>query len=377
MKKISEILFFISYNIYLITNILNASFYSIYISPYMKIIMVFCIILLVFKEMFYKKLSKKEFLLLILCAILFSVLALHVNGLAMVPLFFFMYSARDIDFEKVTKNTIIYSAITLVFVIISAYAGIITNYVDITLERTRVYLGFRYALFPQMILFNITACCMYIYRKKVSIMRGILLILINYIMFSYTNSRLSFYLSVLLIVFVTYLQIKPNFFEKHKIISFLLIFSFPICAVSSIYVTTIYDSSNNTLWDLDVFLGGRLSKGKNSFQQYNINLFGHKTEYIGNGLDKYGQRDMLEHNYVDCLYVNMLEKYGILFNIVFLSLLTYAMYRSLKEKKYILFAILIFYALHGIIDDLEIYLYYNAFWLAISSYFRNKRLLSE
>lgn len=376
MKKTSEQLFFFSYIVYLISNILNISFYSIYIHPYMKAIMVGCSLILISIEIidiFQKKISKYELPLLIVCGVLFSILALHVNGFAMVPLFFFIYSARNVDFSKIIKCTIIVSFAMLIFIIFSASIGIIDNYVDIKPGRTRVYLGFRYALFPQMILYNITSCILYIYRKNFSFLRIAILIFMNYLMFSFTDARLSFYLAVLLVLAVSFLQFKPSIFEKAKKISNILVFIFPICAILSIAVAVSYDSSNATMKKLDDILGGRINMAQKSFDKYPINLLGHKTKYVGNALNMYGKRDIIIHDYVDCLYINMLEKYGIIFSIIFLCLLTYTLYRSLKQKEYFVFTIMVFLALHGMIDDLELNLYYNAFWLVIGKYFHAEK----
>ncbi|MBR3362391.1 MAG: hypothetical protein IKG40_00530 [Bacilli bacterium] len=329
-------------------------------------------LILILKEILLKETTRKELLLLFISFILLSLLLLHVNGIAMLPLFFFIYSARNIEFKKIAKFTTILSFILLIFIIISAELGIITNYQTITEERTRTYLGFRYPLFPQMILFNITLANLYANKENFSLIRSLFWIIINYWMFTYTDSRLSCYLAILLVFAVAFIQKKPNFFDNKKLLSYILIFSFPICAILSIGVTSSYDISSSTMYNLDEFLGGRLHLGYNSLSEYEINLFGHDTKYIGAGLNIDGQRTVGIYNYVDCLYINMLEKYGLIFNILFLSLLSYVLYKIWQKKDYILFIILIGFAFHGIIDDLEIYLYYNIFWLAIAQPFITK-----
>lgn len=377
MTKISEKLFFLSYGIYLLFCILNASFYTIYIYSYQKIIMMLCAIITIFGELMKKNLKKKELILLIFCAILFCILLNHLNGLAMFPLLFYLYSARNIDFKKIAKFTVIESSILLIFVIISAMIGIITNYqivqVLFGVTRTRTYLGFRYPLYPQMILFNITLCYLYVHKDKISLIKCIIVALLNYWMYTYTDARLSCYMAILLAVTLYFFQRKPRLWENRKIISYILIFSFPICSLFSICMTMNYDPSNPTMSKLNEFLGGRLNLGKASLSEYEINLFGQDTEYIGAGLNRDGERTVGTYNYVDCLYINMLEKYGIIFNVIFLGLLSFLLYKLWKDKNYVLFVIMVGLAIHGIIDDLEIYLYYNAFWLAISPYFVNNK----
>ena len=112
--------------------------------------------------------------------------------------------------------------------------------------------------------------------------------------------------------------------------------------------------------------------GKKSLEEYEINLFGHDIQYIGAGLDINGQRATGTYNFVDCLYINMLEKYGIVFNVLFLCLLTTVLRKVWKGENYFLFIILVGLAFRGIIDNLEMYLYYNTFWLAISEYYVKK-----
>lgn len=373
MKKIPEKLFFCSYGFYLLVNILNASFYSKFIGPYLKIAMIICVLILIYAEILNGKIKKREMILLLSCMILFGILFFHLNGIAMFPLLFYIYSARNIEFRKITKFTMIESSILLLFVIVSAKLGIITNYkvvqVLFGVTRTRTYLGFRYALFPQMILFNITLCYMYSYKDELVFFKCLILILLNYLMFKFTDSRLSCYMSIFLII-ILYLVSKGYLNLKNKkFLCYILILAFPLCSILSIAITISYNPSNKTMVELNEVLGGRLRLGKNSLNEYSVKLFGNDTKYIGAGLDANGKRLVGVYNYVDCMYINILEKYGIVFNVILFAYLTFIMYSIWKNEDYVLFIVLVGIAFHGIIDDLAIYLYYNVFWLIIGSYY--------
>ena len=148
-----------------------------------------------------------------------------------------------------------------------------------------------------------------------------------------------------------------------------MVFSFILCSIFSLVTTINYDYSNPYMSKLNEILGRRLYLGHISLDMYPINLLGHDTKYIGNGLDMYGNKTSGTYFYVDCLYLNLLEKYGLIFTVILLLLLTYSLSNTLKEKDYFLLVILTFFALHGIIDDLEIYIYYNTFWFIISKNF--------
>lgn len=367
-----EILFFLSYGIYLLTTIINASFFASYINSKLKFIMLLCGIIIVFNEMLVKKIKLKELCFLFFCILLSCILLIHTNGVQMFPVFLFLYGARHIKFDKIAKFTLIESCLLLMFIILSSKLGLILNYVEITGERMREYLGFRYALFPQMLMFNITAISLYIYRKRKSNVRFLILLVVNYWMFRKTNSRLSFYLAIILILAMFMLVKFPNILKKRKIFCFCMSFSFIFCSIFSIFIISNYDSSNNIMYEVNNFFGQRLYLGKISLDKYNINLFGHDTEYVGNGLDIYGNKDNETYFYVDCLYLNILEKYGLIFTVLFMLMLTYVLYKSWKSEDYGALVILSMFALHGLIDDLEIYLYYNTFWFIISKYFIQK-----
>lgn len=372
-KKInlSEFLFFVSYILYLSVTLLNTTFWAAYFpSDFVKICMLVCSVLLIIKEVICDKIGIKEVLLFLLCVISSSIMMLHINKIVMLPFFIFLYSSRKIDFNKIAKLTIIISTILLFGTIIAAKSGIILNYVVNSVTRKREYLGFLYSLFPQMVISNITALCIYIYKGKgkKKILLYLMLFLINWIIYSFTKSRLSFGLTCILLIIAFFSKnIANNKLKK------LLVFSFIVCATVSFFFTVNYKSSNVALRNLNTVLENRLYLGKQSLEIYEINLFGNDVEYIGNGLDVTGKKNRKKYNFVDCMYLNLLEKYGAVIFIIIISLLTYLMYNAYKKKDDLLMYILLIIALHGIIDDLGMYLYYNTFWLIIGRDFINLR----
>ena len=87
-------------------------------------------------------------------------------------------------------------------------------------------------------------------------------------------------------------------------------------------------------------------------------------EWVGNGLDKNGIEPVGESLYVDNLYIQVMQKFGIIFVVLVLILLTIAMIKIVEQKKYILAFILTMIAIHCIIDDLFMAISYNPFWIA-------------
>ena len=369
--NLSEFLFFVSYGIYLIINLLRASFYQKYIKQAtFKYMMFVCIVVLVSKEIYRKTISFKDIFTFAICMVVSFILLKNMNGqYAILPLFVLIYSARNIEFKKIAKFTIIFSTFALLIVIVSAKLNIIENYIYINDKgRVREYLGFRYALYPSTILFNIITLDLYINFKKCSKFRLVFWAVISYWLYTYTDSRLTFGLGLILILVVFLFKIFANILKKRKFIFCLLIGSFIWCSIFSILLINRYNSQIAWMNNLNDVLGNRLELGKRSIEDYGINLLGQKIEYIGAGLDSEGNRAEGEYNYVDCFYLLVLQRYGVLFFFIFIIILTLSMSSIYKKENYLLLFILFILAVHGIIDDLILWPYYNTFWFSISEY---------
>ena len=129
--------------------------------------------------------------------------------------------------------------------------------------------------------------------------------------------------------------------------------------------------------------------GQNSLKENGVKPFGELIKMSGNGLNNKGQRDLSKtdglYNYVDCMYIQILQDFGWIFTVLILVLMTIAMYQTYKKRDWYLLMICSILAVHGIIDDLIINVYYNTFWLIIAPYvfrpfiyrikYRNENLL--
>ncbi len=365
--KRNEFFFFISYGFYLIFFILYSSLFSIYLVGMPKrIIVSTCIVLLTFNELINSRESFKS----ILCALLFAFLAVisFLRGSMDACIFIFVYCARNIEFKKIAIFTIAIDILVFGFVILSAYFGIIDNYVfAVEIGRIRYSLGFRYVLYPQVLLFNITALTIYINKNNISWLMIIFLAMLNYLVFSQTNARLAFYMACLLILGIVVLKLSPKILEHHLgICRFMTLSYFISCAVSFI-ATLCYNPSSKFFSNLNSILGSRLSMGQASLIEHGISLFGKDILWVGMGLTEYGERIMQYTGYVDNLYIMMLQKYGIVLFLMYLIIQTLGVVTAFRKGDYLLLVILTILAFYNMIDNLAFHLYNNAFWFAISS----------
>lgn len=362
-----EFLFLISYVIYMSVFILLLSFYSKYLpEKFDRYILLLCVALLAINEIIFSKINFRTMMGLIICLLLFGI-SFSTNGNAIAGMIIFIYCGRNIPFEKIAKWTIFISSVMVTFIVTSSFLGIINDYVSYSGGRVRHYLGFRYALWPSTLVFNISLLVIYYKNIRMKWKDVTILLLINSFFFYFTNSRLSFGLSILSLLMAMIYRYYHKSLNRWNFVYRILVFSFIICAVISYVLTVTYSSAVRWKRELNLVLGDRLRLGQTSLLQYGINLFGQQIQWVGNGLDRNGNRTRGTYLWVDNLFIQVLQRYGIVFCVAFLLIVTLALYRCYQDKKYFLMLLMTMIALHCMIDDLQLYLYYNTFWFILGT----------
>lgn len=362
-------LFFLSYGILLIGSLLSASFYYHYFDerPFYAI-QLGCVALLCAFE--YRtggvRREHRPGLLVCMGLCLIAIRVAEGNLTRLVGLMFlFIFSARKVPFIKIAEFTLRASFVTVAFIIFSGYLGIIDDVVMYKAGRIREFLGFRYTLYAPGIALNMTALYIYVRKGQITVPSAVFWGLLNWYLYEMTDSRISFALAELLLLAALLMRWLPKVVEKAKALWALAAASFAICGVSSVIMTMVYNSSIPWMRRLNSMLEGRLNLGKKSLSQYGISLFGKQIIWVGNGLDVDGNVGEGVYNYVDCLYVKNLQLYGIVFWIVLMGLMCWAMYRLWKRKEYHILLICASVAAHCVLDDLSFSLHYNTFWIAM------------
>ena len=369
--SLKNMLFYIPYVAYLLYSLLNTSFYAKYINSYGKILFAFCVLLLILKEFLGARFTSRDGVLALVLIVITGYFYMYF-GLTQTLLPIFIYSARNMEVNKILRISYVISVFMLVFIILSSYLGIIQNYIYYSALRERQYLGFRYALYPSSILCNIIFLKVYLEKENISWLSLICLLVANYVLFQYTDSRLTFILGVALIVFSTIMKKSQKF--REILLNRTFIWSFLVLALLSIYATINYDYLSDWQSDLNEALGGRLSLGNSTLKFYGYGLFGKTLSLSGNGLDENGMLNTSTYDYVDNLYVLLLLRAGIIFLFIFLVAMTIIMKKIYIQKDSYIYIIFILLAFHGIIDDLIMLPQYNSFWFVVAALFMGRRI---
>lgn len=366
----SNILFYISYGLFLIFSVLQTSFYAVYVEGIVEYVLLLCGILLLLNELLnmpqYSLISIIWLFALSLTSALLAIKGLGVREIIYVLLF--IYFGRNVDFKSIARFTILIESIIVSFVLFSAFSGMITNYVSKRASgKIRYFCGFLYVLYPSLYIFNITALSLYLDGINIKWKKLLCLFGLNWLIYIPTNGRLSFYLSILILFISVFLKLNPHFFDNKKIWLYLSSLIFFICCFLSVYISVTYDNSNQWMRALNTILGNRIFLSKNALLQYGYSLFGQEVKFYGYGLSSEGKQAAGAYNYVDNMYMRILIKDGMLFLLLYLYIHTLALIRSYKTHDYFLFFFLIVLAFHSLVDDLALQLPYNTFWFIIAS----------
>ena len=382
--SLPEILGLVALAIFLLFSLLNVSLYSQFISPMLYNVAIFLIILLMLLKEFISGSNSFESLLGLLGgATLYFIIgsvtsytSFMVLGLSLI------YSLRDIPFSKVVKVAFIISIAMLFLVILSSKLGLIPDYIEFSATRVRHYLGFRYSLFPSTIMLNIIAISFFLKQETVSYQRLLILFLVSMYLYLETDSRLAFISSCLLLLANLAMKLIPTVIEKISLLLKLFTLTYFVNAYLSYWISKNYLSTSNAFLNhffhqANQFLGGRIYLSNRSLSLYGYGMLGQRIAWVGNGLSMQGERSTDAYLYVDNLYIQILQHFGLIALIIILTLLTATLVKLLKKGQIVLSIILISLSFHALIDDLILNIYYNIFWILIGSLIYRKYRYSE
>ena len=364
----------VALGIFLTVSILNVTFYARYMpGTVYKLAIAFSIFLLFIKEMFKRKYDYRALIGLFATILIYFIVGKMTALGSEVPVsILFIYALRDVPFKKVAQTSLVVSTCLLFFIIVSAKVGIITNYIEVSGSRVRSYLGFRYALFPSMLLMDIVAIVFYLKQNKIQYWKWLLLSLSVYWVYDQTDSRLTFFSSCILLACSLLIKWFPELLSKLGYVFKAFKLTFIVNAIISFWVSFTYLNSgysfiNDLLFKVNHMLGGRLYLANKSLNLYGFGLLGRPVEWYGNGLTVEGIRNYQTYLYVDNLYVQILQRFGLLILGLMLSVLTLTLSKVIKKRQWVLAFILIMMSFHSMIDDLNFYLHYNIFWILVGT----------
>lgn len=367
LSSLNDWLVYFGVSLYIVVSILTTTFFSKYIpGSFVHLISILSIFLISLHNIIVRKKDFSVFGAAFTLGIMSLLIYFSIGSLNYIYSLIIIFLLKDFEFDKLVKFVLPVIISVFVFIILSSKLGVIQDYIEISGTRIRHYLGFRYSLFSSTIMLNIVA--LYVYSKKEQVTYKSLLVLTLAVLwiFLQTNSRLTALSSMAFILLAILLKRFPKLLTRIRYLLVFLIPSYIFAAVASYVVAGKYTSAGSGLRAVDNFLGGRIYLASKSLYNYGFSWLGKNIQWVGNGLNADGQRSTMSYLYVDNMYIQVLQKYGLLYLIIFVTLLTITLFILYRKKQYLLFLILSILAVYAMIDDLTFNLHYNFFLVLLS-----------
>lgn len=264
-----------------------------------------------------------------------------------------LLAAYNISFEHITRICII-SVILVFAIVLTALAfGFIEDtlfYRDVeNFEKSYAHsLGFRYYSHYAYLGIGLVVCCLYQWRKKLSVIKVLLLLVIAIIFFLLSSTRLQFYGCCLFIGGVFLLPIVPKKLLSMKMAGLFTILVYPLLCIG-IYIVSKYQLLHllGNYDELNRSLNGRLRFNEEAFYRYgyDANLWGNDLEF--ETADRVGA-----YFYIDSGFLHTLLGSGIVFTGLIMVLYSCLFYKVYKARNYILFIFLSIYSVLCLVNGL-------------------------
>lgn len=277
-----------------------------------------------------------------------------------------LVGSKNLKFRSIAKVILISLGSCMLFVVLSSKAGIIPDLVFYRYGVERHSLGFAYVYLSSYFL-NWALLYLYIRNKKTTIQEYIALFAVGYLLYKGSNVRGTYILLCITLVFHFLFMRKNRFNINHRPQRILAICIYPLCAISSIAISIIYNPDNTIFSMLNILSTGRLIFMKEAFDKYGLNLFGSNVRFAGN---QYGVERISQ--YVDNSYLQFGIQYGIIVIALLVVIYSFVTFLSVKNNELMLFYWLLLIAVDSMIYPNLISVIHNSAVMILSVFFANK-----
>lgn len=281
--------------------------------------------------------------------------------------FLFIFGARDIKNKQLTKRVLMLQVLVTSAIVIGSFCGIVPNWEYLIGDRYRQSLGFFYPnRISSMYFFMVLAYC-YLRGKKISIVELAVLTIINFFIFHFTNTRMAFALTLVVLFVYLIIKIYKKPLKNNRLSRFVYLHSLYLIPLFAIVLCWMYTPSNSLLSKINDFVSNRLLMGHNALYKYPITLFGQKIEWVGFGGLGYIYNELPgEYNAVDCSYINILLSNGIIIMLIAIVGYILTAYCELKQGDRHFCVAILFMSIYCLIEPPYIESGFNPFVWTLS-----------
>lgn len=173
-----------------------------------------------------------------------------------------------------------------------------------------------------------------------------------------------------LLFLLLFLYLSTGFSKKtEKLLSILdrlSLLSYPLCFLLSLAAAFFYrPGAGGWLGRLNSLLNRRIEYSQLSLFRYGFGLFSRRISWVGAGTDLNGTAVPGQYDYVDNVYLSVLQRYGLLFTLLSLFLLFLAMRYCCRRRWRLALYFFALLSFHGLLEDKIYLIEYNTLLLLI------------
>lgn len=259
-----------------------------------------------------------------------------------------MMAAYNIPFSHIVRSCIRTLIVVFGIVLVSVGLGIIedrTYYRDVdNFEKSYAHdLGFRYYSYYAYLGMGLVQCCIYMWRKHISLGQIVFLVAFSYVFFLLSSTRLQLYACAAFIVAIQAIPYIPKKILNNKILASLAVIAYPvICAVlyfvsKYMILSLFYDGYD----ELNKVMSDRLALNEEAFIRYDVTLWGNNLEFDTS-------ERTIDYFYIDSGYIHVLLGDGLVFTAIILLLYSILTYKLFRSRAYYLYIWILIYAILNI-----------------------------
>lgn len=366
-EKTGEYLFLVAFIIFLTGETLTTTMFSIPGKVYLLCKMV-AVMLIGIKVLCFDIYRRRTFGIFIFLMAAAVVIMVHTGYTEPFMWLLMLFGARNVPWKKILQTYLVVSAAIVLLAFCASLLNIIENlqYIRAGEDIVRNSFGIVYTTDFASHIFSLMLVSFYLLRERLTMLHYGIAATVAGLVFWFCHTRLDVACMLILILLFMILGMrKPDRSLKSRYretggIGKLCVWIMPIAALGMFVSTKLYREGNAAFEMLDQILSLRLSLGQEGLMRYDITPFGQMVRMIGYGG---GNEWTGEYFFVDCSYLYVLLRYGIIF-LLFVLAVYVKCCKKFRKDHYFLVAIALV-SLNCMIAHHLIELAYNPFALAL------------
>lgn len=272
----------------------------------------------------------KKNTLLFAVLMLFCIIQSGITGMReMCFLLLILFSCHEKDVKPALKLQIIIQIFCLILIFALCATGILTNGEYFDHGKIRYTMGFTYINGAGSLLFSSEIAWLFIRGKRITFWEMLMFLSGWGLVYYYTDLRTMTLIGCA--VAVAGAVVKYWKWPVKNMPFKMVYLLFPAAMTIFAWILQLcynLHSQEKLFVALNSKLNGRLKFAKSALENYEINLWGQRIQWIGN-IDNLARN---KYNYVDCGYIKMVFDFGILVGLMVFGAYCFIMYQLVKEN---------------------------------------------